>query len=49
MVVEKPIPKKLQRENSAMRQSEFLAITCKNSKSGENHATRVIGLGFPPH
>ena len=46
MTVEKPKPKQLDRPittgaNSAMNQSQFLAITCNSLKERENHAYMV--------
>ena len=52
MTVEKPLPKQLLRPittrvNSAMNQSEFLAITCKLLIAREkSRAQRGIGFGF---
>ena len=53
--VEKPIPKQLLRatttgENSAMNQSQFLAITCNSLKAREkSRAHGAIGFGFASH
>ena len=46
MTVEKPKPKQLLRAitagaNSAMNQSQFLAITCNSLEARENHAYMV--------
>ena len=55
MTVEKPKPKQLLRPittgaDSAMNQSQFLAITCNSLKAREKSQVHgVIGLGFASH
>ena len=55
MTVEKPKPKQLLRPittgaESAMNQSQFLAITCNSLKAREkSHVHGAIGFGFAPH
>ena len=55
MAVEKPKPKQLLRPitigaDSAMNQSQFLAITCKSLKAREkSRGHGVIGFGFASH
>ena len=55
MTVEKPKPKQLLRPittgtNSAMNQSEFLAITCNSPEVQEKSCVHgVIGFGFASH
>jgi len=55
MTVEKPKPKKLLRPittgmNSAMNQSQFLAITCNSIKARDkSRVHRAIGFGFASH
>ena len=55
MTVEKPKPKQLLRPitkgvDSAMNQSQFLAITCNSLKAREKSRVQgVIGFGFASH
>ena len=57
MTVEKPTPKQLLRPittgaNSAMNQSQFLAITCNSLKAREKsriHGAIGFGFGFASH
>ena len=55
MTVEKPKPKQLLRPittgpNSAMNQSQFLAITCNSLEAREKSRVHgVIGFGFASH
>ena len=55
MTVEKPKPKQLLRPittgtNSAMNQSQFLAITCNSLEAREKSPVHgAIGFGFAPH
>ena len=55
MTVEKPKPKQLHRPiatgaDSAMNQSQFLAITCNSLKAREKSRVRgEIGFGFDSH
>ena len=57
MTVEKPKPKQLLRPittgaNSAMNQSQFLAITCNSLKAREKpraHSAIGFGFGFASH
>ena len=55
MTVEKPKPKQLLRPittgaDSAMNQSQFLAITCNSLKAREKSRVRgAIGFGFASH
>ena len=55
MTVEKPKPKQSLRPittgtNSAMNQSQFLAITCNSLKAREKSRVRgAIGFGFASH
>ena len=55
MTVEKPKPKQLLRPittgaDSAMNQSQFLAITCNSLKEWEkSHVRGVIGFSFASH
>ena len=55
MTVEKPTPKQLLRPittgaNSAMNQSQFLAITCNSLKAREKSRVHgAIGFGFASH
>ena len=55
MTVEKPKPKQLLRPittgtNSAMNQSQFLAITCNSLEAREKSRVRgAIGFGFASH
>ena len=55
MTVEKPKQKQLVRPittgtNSAMNQSQFLAITCNSPQAREKSRVRgAIGFGFPSH
>ena len=55
MTVEKPRPKQLLRPittgaNSAMNQSQFLAITCNSLEAREKSRVRgAIGFGFASH
>ena len=56
MTVEKPKPKQLLRPittgaDSAMNQSQFLAITCNSLKGGggKSRVHRAIGFGFTSH
>ena len=55
MTVEKPKPKQLLRSittgvNSAMNQSQFLAITCNSLKAREKSRVHgAIGFGFVSH
>ena len=55
MTVEKPKPKQLLRPittgmNSAMNQSQFLAITCNSLEAREkSRAHGAIGFGFASH
>ena len=55
MTVEKPKPKQLHRPittgaDSAMNQSQFLAITCNSLKAREKSRVHgVIGFGFDSH
>ena len=55
MTVEKPKPKQLLRPittgtNSAMNQSEFLAITCNSLEAREKSPVHgAIGFGFASH
>ena len=55
MAVEKPKPKQLLRPitagaNSAMNQSQFLAISCNSLKAREKSRVRgAIGFGFASH
>ena len=55
MTVEKPKPKQLLRPittgtNSAMNQSQFLAITCNSLQAREkSHVHGAIGFGFASH
>ena len=55
MAVEKPTPKLLTRPitagaNSAMSQSELLAITCNSLKArAKTRVQSVIGFGFASH
>ena len=55
MTVEKPKPKQLLRpittgEDSAMNQSQFLAITCNSLKAREKSRVHsAIGFGFASH
>jgi len=55
MTVEKPKPKQLLRPittgtNSAINQSQFLAITCNSLEAREkSHLHGAIGFGFASH
>ena len=55
MTVERPKPKQLLRPittgaDSAMNQSQFLAINCNSLKAREKSRVHgAIGLGFPSH
>ena len=55
MTVEKPKPKQLLRPittgtNSAMNQSQFLAVTCNSLKAREKSRVHgAIGFGFASH
>ena len=55
MTVEKPKPKQLlgpitTETNSAMNQSQFLAITCKSLEARKKSCVRgAIGFGFASH
>ena len=55
MTVEKPIPKQLLRPittgtNSAMNQSQFLAVTCNSPEAGEKSRVHgAISFGFDTH
>ena len=55
MTVEKPKPKQLVRAitagaNSAMNQSQFIAITCNSHQAREKSRVRgAIGFGFASH